>query len=74
MPKIKLKEWRERRAFSQAELADLAGVSKLTVTRLERPEPATPHPRTVRKLAEALGIDPEDLYLRQEEPNERWQR
>lgn len=72
MPKIRLKEWRERRAFSQAELADRAGVSKLTVTRLERPGSGIPHPRTVRKLASALGLEPQDLYVVQGNDPDRW--
>ena len=59
---LRVKEWRERRSLSQAELAERAGVAKLTVTRLERPAPARPHPKTIRLLAEALGVEPSDLW------------
>ena len=72
MARIRLKEWRERRFLSQAELAERAGVAKLTVTRLERTEPGNPHPRTLRKLAEALDLSPEDLVERTNDDHERW--
>ena len=59
---LRLREWRRRRALSQAELAARAGVTKATVVNLEQPGRRTPHPRTVRKLAAALGIEPHELY------------
>lgn len=59
---LRVREWRERRSLSQSELADRAGVAKLTVTRLERPTVAKPHPKTIRLLAEALGVEPADLW------------
>jgi transcriptional regulator with XRE-family HTH domain len=55
---LELKAWRVFRSLSQAELAELAGVTKPTIVALEKPEHRTPHPRTVRKLAKALGIAP----------------
>jgi transcriptional regulator with XRE-family HTH domain len=51
-----------RQAFSQAELADRAGVSRATVMALEadaRGDGAWP--QTVRKLARALGVPPTQL-------------
>lgn len=65
---LRLREWRLRRSLSQAELAERAGVAKLTVTRLERPGRAKPHPKTIRQLAEALDVDPLDLWS-----SESWQ-
>lgn len=62
MSRIHLKEWRRKRFVSQSELAVKAGVSKLTVTRLESSRPTRPHPRTVRKLATALEVQPEQIY------------
>ncbi len=54
-----LKDKRLEAALSQRELADLAGVNIDTVAALEKDPPSTrPHPKTVRKLAEALGIAP----------------
>lgn len=55
--------------LSQRELAALAGVDRGTVRALEEEPPAKrPHPKTVRKLAAALGIKPAALaqLLRQE--------
>lgn len=66
MRELRLREWRERRALSQAELAERAGLAKLTVTRLERPGPANPHPRTLRQLADALAIEPPELWRAQQ--------
>ena len=68
---LRLREWRRRRALSQAELAALAGVTKATIVALEQDGRRTPHPRTVRKLAAALGIEPTELYaheVNEEEP------
>jgi DNA-binding XRE family transcriptional regulator len=54
-----LRNARERRAMSQLELAERAGVARQTLIRLERGRPATPE--THRKLAEALGLQPGQL-------------
>lgn len=56
----RLRQWRERKAFSQQELAERAGISRAALSRIESGQ-AEPHPRTVRKLAHALGVQPEDL-------------
>jgi transcriptional regulator with XRE-family HTH domain len=55
-----LRRLRLERFFSQAELARRSGVHALTVTRLESGRTA-PSTRTVRALAEALGIQPGEL-------------
>ena len=55
---------RELRALSQRELAALAGLSVTTVNRIETGQ-HKPMPRTVRKLAEALGVTPEELLTEQ---------
>jgi transcriptional regulator with XRE-family HTH domain len=45
--------------MTQAALAQAAGVSLITVTRLENAgEKANPRPDTVKKLAQALDVDP----------------
>jgi len=64
MPRIsgeKLKEVRDRRLLSQRELAEKAGLSPTTVLKLEDDRVKEPHPRTVRKLAQALEVDPAEL-------------
>ena len=56
----RLRMVRERSALTQQELADLAGVSRVTVGRIESGEDE-PFPRTTRKLARALRVKPADL-------------
>ena len=55
---------RERRALSQRELAARAKLSVTTVNRIETRQ-RKPIPRTVRRLAEALGVTPEELLAEQ---------
>lgn len=56
----RLKTVRERRALTQHELAERAGVNRVTIARLEGGVDQ-PLPGTVRKLAGALGVEPEEL-------------
>ncbi len=67
MEPIRLAEWRRRRFLSQDELAERSGVSKRAIVALESDQPPNPQGRTVRKLAEALGIEPAELYRRPQE-------
>ena len=55
----RLRALRERKALTQDELADLAGVSRQTVVKIEGG--LEPRPSTVRKLAKALGVQPHEL-------------
>ena len=55
-----VKIWRMRRAMTQAELAEKANVGINTIVRIERNQ-TEPRPPTIRKLAEALDIDPKEL-------------
>jgi transcriptional regulator with XRE-family HTH domain len=57
---LKLRELREDRAYSMRELAERAGVHYNTIHRIEHGQDNV-HPRTIRKLAEALGVAPRDL-------------
>ena len=73
--RLRLREWRERRLLTQAELAAKVGVTAGTVNRIER---GVHRPRlsTIRKLAEALGVTPDELVQwdtgeRQDEPGRR---
>jgi transcriptional regulator with XRE-family HTH domain len=56
----RLEEWRRRRLLTQGELAENAGVGLYSIVRIE----AGPSARvtTLRKLADALGITPEQLW------------
>ena len=56
----RLKRQRTRRALTQAELAERAGVAVATVARIERNE-IEPRMPTLRKLARALDVDPAEL-------------
>jgi len=56
----KLKELRRRRVLTMEELAEKAGVGRNTVWRLEHGVMGA-QPHTVRKLAKALGVEPEEL-------------
>jgi transcriptional regulator with XRE-family HTH domain len=56
----RLRYLRERKALSQRELAERSGVNRVTIVRLETGA-QEPHPRTTRRLAEALGVEPADL-------------
>jgi len=57
----KVRAAREERFFSQRELAEKAGINHNTVWRIEGAGPVEVHPRTIRKLAEALSVDPASL-------------
>ncbi len=57
----KLKSARERRFLSREELAEKVGSHRDHIGRLERGEVANPRMATIRNLADALGMDPNDL-------------
>jgi len=59
----KLKWLRTLNALTQVELAERAGLTTAAVARIERDE-AEPRPSTLRKLAEALDVQPRDLIER----------
>jgi transcriptional regulator with XRE-family HTH domain len=56
----KLKLVRLRRAMTQRQLAEAAGLSHRTIVGLETNR-TEPHPSTLGKLAEALNVDPREL-------------
>jgi transcriptional regulator with XRE-family HTH domain len=57
----KLVAIRERRMWTQGRLAEEAGVSPTTVSGIESGRISRPHFGTLRKLAGALGVEPEEL-------------
>ena len=57
---MKLKDLRRRRVLTLEELAQKAGVGRNTVWRLAHGVMGA-QPRTIRKLAGALGVEPEEL-------------
>jgi transcriptional regulator with XRE-family HTH domain len=56
----KLKALREERVLSQRDLASMAGLTQMTVWRIENGY-RDARPRTIRKLAGALGVEPKEL-------------
>ena len=56
----RLNNLRTRRALTQEELAAIANIGKNTVNRIER-NLTEPHMSTLRKLAQALGVEPHEL-------------
>ena len=56
----KLKRLREDRVLSQRELARMAGLTHVTVWRLENGFTEA-HAQTIRKLAEVLEVEPREL-------------
>ena len=54
----RLAQWRRRGPWTQAELAAAAGVALSTLRAIEHGRHRTPHPRSIRALAAALGVDP----------------
>jgi transcriptional regulator with XRE-family HTH domain len=55
---------RESRMWTQVRLAEEAGISPTTVSGIENGRISRPHFGTVRKLAVALEVEPEDLLPR----------
>ncbi len=56
----RLRYVRERKALTQQELAVRSGVSRPTIARIESGR-TEPYPQTTRRLAQALGVEPEAL-------------
>jgi transcriptional regulator with XRE-family HTH domain len=60
----RLKELRKEQVLSLRELEVKSGVSYNTIWRIEDGSQGA-HPRTIRKLAEALGVEPKELIRRE---------
>lgn len=57
---MKLRELRRVKVLTLHELEEVSGVSYNTIWRLENGRTEA-QPRTIRKLAKALGVEPYDL-------------
>ena len=57
----RIAELREERALTQVELAERARISPSTLSLIESGKVEHPHVSTIRKLAKALGVEPEIL-------------
>ena len=56
----KIRRLRDERALTQEELAEKVGITVTALSRIERNN-AEPRPKTRRKLAQALSVDPAKL-------------
>jgi transcriptional regulator with XRE-family HTH domain len=57
---MKVRHLRERRSLSLRELSNISGVNYNAIWRIEVGRTGA-QPRTVRRLAEALGVEPHEL-------------
>jgi transcriptional regulator with XRE-family HTH domain len=58
--KLRVKELREARGLTRADLAARAGCDRMTIARLERGA-GRPNAKDLERLASALGVTPEEL-------------
>jgi transcriptional regulator with XRE-family HTH domain len=63
---VKLQRLRTHRFLSRQELAEMTGLHRDHIGRLERNEVEDSRLPTIRKLAEALGVDPHELVKPEE--------
>ena len=61
---IRLRQIRDECVLSLRELEKLSGVSYNTIWFIEAGRRKRTHPRTIRKLAKALGVEPQELVKR----------
>jgi transcriptional regulator with XRE-family HTH domain len=61
----RLRSLRKGRLLTQEELSRMTGVAQDTISALETGKREA-HPGTIRKLAEALGVEPQELIEEQE--------
>ena len=62
----RLRDLRKRALLTQKELADKSGVGVTTIIRIERNQ-VEPHGSTIRKLAEALEVEAQELVRRSDD-------
>lgn len=65
----RLRDLRESKGLSQDDLARQSGVSKSAIVDLELGR-RKPRPSTRRRLAQALGVKPEELQFRTDSGND----
>jgi transcriptional regulator with XRE-family HTH domain len=61
-----IRQIRMDREITQQELANVADLSLGQISRIEGGRIASPHFRTVRKIAGALGVETDELYQSRE--------
>ncbi len=61
---LRVKELREAKGWSQAELADKAGIRRATVSAIESNQTTGVDFETLERMAKALGCDPGYLIVK----------
>ena len=61
----RLRQLRREQALSQRDLSRMTGVAHDSISQLETGKREA-QPRTIRKLAKALGVNPKELMRREE--------
>lgn len=62
MAKYRIKELREQKGITQAKLAELSGVSRLTIVALENNEKHEALVGTINAIAKALEVPVSELF------------
>lgn len=57
----KVKTLRSKKMLSLRELQEKSGVTQNNIWKIEQGRTKRPHPSTMRKLATALGVEPQQL-------------
>lgn len=61
---MRVLELRQKAFLSQAELAERSGLSVAAIQKIEYGKVAQPYGSTIRKLATALGVEPDALIVK----------
>ena len=59
----RIKELREKRRWTQEELAEISGVSRTNIIRLESEKDVITTTDTLKKIADAFGVSIKYLFL-----------
>lgn len=64
----KVKKLRQQQALSLSDLAKLTKLSRVTINRIENGK-QKPMPRSIRRLAKALGVNVQELTSEEAKPH-----
>ena len=59
----RLKEIREQKKISMSKLAKLSGITRQTIARLENEEEDSANSKTLKALADALGVNMSEFFM-----------
>ncbi len=67
-----IREERKKRGLTQAELAERAGITRQTLSKVERGKVALVTVASFLKLLDSLGLELEVKYKKEREPKKLW--